>query len=329
MEKVEPARHGLTISKSCFAREALRQFRSIKMEVTDGFKTLLSRIEPTDRDIEVYESHRQSITRRLETVFSTNKVELIGSYARGSSIRATSDIDLLLILKREEVRWGEGYKTSSTVLDQVRAELLNRYPATPVGRDVHAITVGFADNQHPVDVVPGFYLKHGGAMNYPIYAIPNGQGGWMATSPQSHNKFINDSDNQSGGKLKRVARLIKFWRRCRTPSIPLNSFHVELFLAQERICVGPMSYALCMNNALAKLANRQCQPLDDPMDISGKVPAAYTEDKRRRAQEAIYASAKRAYNALQAEGSGNVGEALRLWDLVFNGNFPKNVRAAA
>src|ERR1700694_831373 len=132
------------------------------MTVADGLKTLLLRIEPTDRDLQVYESHRQSITRRLETVFATNKVELIGSYSRGSCIRSTSDIDLLLRLKREEVRWGEGYKSSSTILDHVRNELVNRYPATPVVRDVHAVVVRFADNQHPVDVIPGFYLQQGG-----------------------------------------------------------------------------------------------------------------------------------------------------------------------
>jgi hypothetical protein len=241
----------------------------------------------------------------------------------------TSDIDLLLILKREEVRWGEGYKSSSTILDHVRNELLNRYPTTPVVRDVHAVVVRFADNQHPVDVVPGFYLQHGGAMNYPIFAMPDSRGGWMRTSPQSHNKFINDADLQSGGKLKRVAKLIKFWRGCRTPRIPLNSFHVELLLAQEKVCLGPMSYALCLNNAFAKLANRQCQPLEDPIGVSGQVPAAYTEDKRRRAQEAVYGSAKRAYNALQAERSGDMREALRLWDLVFHGSFPKSASAAA
>jgi hypothetical protein len=84
-----------------------------------------------------------------------------------------------------------------------------------------------------------------------------------------------------------------------------------------------------LNNALVNLANRKCQPLDDPMDISGQVPAAYTEDKRRRAQETVYSSAKRTYNALQAENAGDAREALRLWDLVFNGNFPKSAVAAA
>src|SRR5947207_14040952 len=115
------------------------------MTVADGFKTLLSRIEPSDRDLAVYESHQHSITRRLETVFSTNKVDLIGSYSRGSGVRSTSDIDLMLKLKREEVKWGDGYKTSSTILDHVRTELLNRYPSTSLVRDVHAVVVRFSD----------------------------------------------------------------------------------------------------------------------------------------------------------------------------------------
>jgi len=299
------------------------------MTIADGFKTLLARIEPTARDSTVYDTHRQSITRRLETVFSTTKVDLIGSYSRGSGIRSISDIDLLLKLKRDEVRRGNGYKSSTTILEHVRTELLNRYPNTSVVRDVHAVVVKFADNQYPVDVVPGFYYQQGGALNYPVFAIPNGAGGWMPASPQAHNKFINDADVRSGGKLKRTAKLIKFWRHCRTPSIPLNSFHVELFLAQEKVCLPAMSYGVCFNNALAKLANRQCQPVSDPVGISGQIPAAHTEDKRRKAQEALIVSANRAYRAIQAEKNGNTGEALRVWDLVFNGYFPTNAVAAA
>lgn len=295
------------------------------MSIASAFNTLLARIEPTERDTQIYESHRQSVTRRLETVFNANKVELIGSYSRGSSIRHTSDIDLLLTLKRDEVKKGDGWKTSTTILGNVRDELLRRYAFTNVTRDVHAVVVRFADNQHPVDVVPGFYWQHGGAKNYPVFAIPDGRGGWMLTSPQTHNKYIKDADERSGGKLKRVAKLIKFWRRCRAPHVPLSSFHVELLLAHENICVGAKSYALCLNNALVGLANRECQPLEDPMGIAGSIPAAYTEDKRQKTQTAILASARRAYNALTAEGKGNVQEAARLWDLVFNGNFPKSL----
>jgi Second Messenger Oligonucleotide or Dinucleotide Synthetase domain len=292
------------------------------MTIPSAFNSLLENIEPTGRDSEVYANHQHSVTRRLETAFAANRVELIGSYSRGSSIRHTSDIDLLLVMSRDEVRRGEGWKSSTTVLGHVRDELLSRYPNTDVVRDVHAVVVRFADNQHPVDVVPGFYWQHGGAKNYPVFAIPDGKGGWMLTSPQAHNKYIREADERSGGKLKRVAKLIKFWRRCRQPHIPLSSFHVELLLAHEDICAGAKSYALCLNNTFATLANRNCQPLTDPMGIAGEIPAAYTEDKRRRVQDAVMSSAKRAFNALEAEAKGNVREAARLWDLIFNGNFP-------
>lgn len=295
------------------------------MTIAGAFNSLLANIEPTERDIEIYENHQSSVARRLETAFSANRVELIGSYSRRSSIRHTSDIDLLLVMSRDEVRWGEGWKSSTTVLSHVRDELLRRYPNTNVVRDVHAVVVRFADNQHPVDVVPGFYWQHGGAKNYPVFAIPDGKGGWMLTSPQAHNKYIKEADERSGGKLKRVAKLIKFWRRCRQPHIPLSSFHVELLLAHEEICAGAKSYALCLNNAFASLSNRNCQPLADPIGIAGEIPAAYTEDKRQRAQDAVTSSAKRAFNALEAETKNNVREAARLWKLIFNDNFPNAI----
>lgn len=295
------------------------------MTVAARFIKLLGRIAPSPRDNLVYRVHEQTVKRRLETAFQTNRVVRIGSYARGSSIRATSDIDLMLILKRDEVRWGDGWKTSPTVLGNVRDELLRRYPRTDVVRDVHAVVVRFADNQHPVDVVPAFYLQHGGVKNYPVYMIPDGEGWWMPTSPHAQNKFIKDADERSRGKLKRVAQLIKFWRRCREPHIPLNSFHVELLLAIENICVGPKGYAVCFRDALVTLANRKYRALQDPLGISGLIPAAYTEDKRQRSLAAVIASANHAYKALIAEGQGRIAEAIRQWDIVFNYQFPKTL----
>src|SRR5215218_1928777 len=77
------------------------------MAIANCFSSLLTKIEPRDKDIQLYERHKGSVTRRLETVFNTNRVEQIGSYSRGSAIRDTSDIDLMLILSVREVRWGK------------------------------------------------------------------------------------------------------------------------------------------------------------------------------------------------------------------------------
>ncbi|MBV9925659.1 MAG: hypothetical protein JOZ96_11630 [Acidobacteria bacterium] len=293
------------------------------MTISSCFSKLLSGIEPRDTDIRLYDSHKSSVKTRLESVFQTNRVEQIGSYSRGSAIRDTSDIDLMLILSVNEVRWGDKLKSSSTILNQVREQLQGRYYSTDVGRDGQAVVVRFADNKHPVDVVPAVYTRHGGVKNYPIYAIPNGSGGWMDTSPQAHNKFINDADDRSGGKLKRTAMLIKFWRRCRQPKIPLSSFHLELLLAVEGTCVGPKSYAVCMNDALVLLSNRQCESLVDPVGVSGGVPSANTEAKKQQLRQAVSSSADRTYKACISESRGDFNEAYRLWDLVFNGYFPR------
>lgn len=293
------------------------------MSISVHFATLIRRIEPTLRDKVIYQSHEKTVRKRLESAFRTNRVIRVGSYSRGTSIRHTSDVDLMLVLERDEVRRGSQFKSSTTVLNSVRAQLSDRYFQTDVRRDRQAVVVRFGNDQYPVDIVPAAYQRHGGNNIYPIFIIPDGAGGWLETSPLAHNKFIKDADEASGWKLKRTAKLIKFWRYCREPHIPLNSFHVELLLAHESICAGAKSYGLCFNNALAALANRECQPLEDPVGISGLIEAANTEVMRAKVQAAVLSSAQRAYNAVMAERAGNAVEALRLWEIVFNHRFTK------
>jgi Second Messenger Oligonucleotide or Dinucleotide Synthetase domain len=301
---------------------------SASLSIGLAFGVLLRRIEPRPGDTEVYLSHEKTVKRRLETVFQSNRLIRIGSYSRESAIRYTSDVDLMLVLKRDEARWGGRMMSSTTVLNRVRNQLSARYWQTDVGRDGQAIVVRFRGNQYPVDVVPAVYSHHGNitnfdgsVKNYPIFLIPDGDGDWLETSPLAHNKYIRDANAASGGKLKRTAKLIKYWRRCRQPHIPLNSFYTELLLAKEDICVGAKSYALCLNNSLAELANRACRQLQDPLGISGLIKAAYTDRMQEQSADAALASAQRAYNAVMAERAGDLREAVRLWEIVFNHKF--------
>jgi hypothetical protein len=292
------------------------------LTISGQFNKLLSRITPNLRDLQTYGRHELTVKQRLKTVFAANSVVRIGSYSRGSSIRSFSDIDLMLILERHEVRRGQQWKTSTTILNRVRNELLLRYPYTEIVRDTQAVVVRFGANQHPIEVVPAFYLEHGGARNYPIFAIPNGDGWWTRTSPQIHKKFIEDANTQSGGKLRNVARLIRCWMQCWQAPIPLSGFYVEVLLARDGICNGAKSYARCVNDVLATLANSECDRIADPMEVAEFIDAAGSQEKRRRAQVATLSSAKRAYKALTAELRGDIEESSRLWNLVFNGRFP-------
>ena len=188
---------------------------------------------------------------------------------------------------------------------------------TLVVRDGKAIVAKFADGQHPVDIVPAWYVNSEAPDNYPVFAIPDGNGEWLATSPQAHNKYINDGDSASAGKLKYVAKLIKYWARNRLFPLPLTSFHVELLLAESRTSSGPVSYAECLTRAFELLASRNCRALQDPIGISGFVKAADTEPKRELVQRAVRLAADRAWRALAAEDKGKYFEAIRLWRLIF------------
>ena len=221
----------------------------------------------------------------------------------------------MLKLRAGERRWGDYRKSSSTVLNKVRLQLQGRFTSTAIGRDRQAVVISFAGG-HRVDVVPAFYGGQG-PHGYPIYQIPDGGGGWMDTSPQAHNSYIKRENARSLGKLKNVAKLIKFWRTRRKTHVPLNSFYLELLLAEEGVCLGAKSYERCLHEAFALLAGRRCRALRDPLGISDPVPATNTDAKRRSVQKAVELAAGQCYRALAAEDKGREAEASRLWHLVF------------
>lgn len=295
------------------------------MSVSDRFSTLLSWTNLTDAQVNQYNSHIATVKTRLKTVFGATNVPIIGSHSRESATAQSSDVDLLLTLPVDAVKWGSGWKLSTTVLDEVRAQLEDRYTQTEVQRDGQAVRINFGNGEYPIDVVPGVYA---GALpdhsNYPSYYIADGTGQWMKTAPQAHNKYITAADVKSGGKLKNVAKLLKYWRHRRTPAIPLNSFHIELLLAQEQICEVGKSYAKCVADALKLLYNRDCRALQDPLGISGLVPAGNTNPKVQRIIASAGDSADHAQRALNADGWGSYSEAYSQWDMVFNGGFPKS-----
>jgi hypothetical protein len=288
------------------------------MSVPEFFSNLLVKVEPKANEAQILASHRASVSRRLETVFATNRVEPIGSQTRDTAITRTSDLDLMLILARAEVKWGDAYKSSTTVLGNVRDQLRLRYIGTLIVRDGQAVVARFADGQHPVDVVPAWYIDSTGPDRYPVFAIPDGAGDWLRTSPQAHNRYINSADETSRGKLKRVAKLIKSWANHRPFPLPLRSFHVELLLAQSEMCNGAVSYAHCVTSIFELLAYRNCRALQDPIGISGLIKAADTEPKRQILHRSMVLAAARARKAILAEDKDKTLEAIRIWRLVFN-----------
>lgn len=290
------------------------------MSVPHSFQRLLTRIAPTPGEGGRARGHAETIRARLAASFFLKKFMIAGSISRGTFIHNSSDIDLFAVLSRDDARRGESYVSSKTLLEKFRLELEDRYPACVVYKDVHAIVVEYSDGCR-VDVVPAVFFEWG-SQNTPVYWMPDGRDWWMATSPPAHNAYIKRADERSIGKLKRTAKLLKYWKECRQPQVPISSFHIEMLLAATRTCEGIKGYAQCVTEAFQMLADRQCRDFQDPLKIAGYIGATRSASEQERAFRSVLHSREHAKLALDAEACRNSAEAKRQWNIVFNGMFP-------
>jgi predicted nucleotidyltransferase len=290
------------------------------MTINESFFELIRRVQPLDTELQAARQHLAAIRTRLETEFDVSKCFTIGSFARDTSIHGFSDTDLMAVFRKTVFTWGDSLINSDTALEKVRQALAERYPNSDVYKDGIAIAVSFSDGQH-VDVVPGVF----GSMyqeKWPVYLIPDNVGGWMQTCPSLYDAYLAGANKESGSKLIYVAQLMKFWRECREPRIPLSSFHIEMVLAYEEVCKGVKSYADCILEILRSVARRECRAMRDPYGIAGNIPAVKTASQRERALASVTNSRNHAESAVNADGRGDIQEARRQWDIVFNGSFP-------
>lgn len=289
------------------------QRTATRLRIAQRFQTLLSRIEPLPTEVAGAYKHAASVKARLAKSFALKKFVVIGSHSRGTAIRASSDVDFFAVVSRDDVRWGDVYVRSSTTLDRVRQDLSNRFWRTETARDGQAIMLNFGSGS-AVDVVPAFFWEMGS--KHPIYQMPDGAGRWMPTNPEVHGAYLRRANLASGGKLRRTVQLLKFWRECREPRIPLSSFHMEIALASEQVCTGAKTYAQCLALAWQVLADRACRSIRDPLQIAGLIPSAKTPAQQEQVLRSVLFARDHAVAALNAEDDGDYQEALRQWNII-------------
>jgi len=299
---------------------------SDKVSVSSSFQTLIARIQPLDSEYRQLDSHSGTIKSRLLKQFDVKAFSMIGSHKKGTAIRRTSDVDFIVIFSRDDVRWGGQYIDSRTLINKVRMWLSGLFQQTTIRRDQQALVLNYSGGNFAVDVVPGFFegMDTNGQVKYPVYSIPDGKGSWLQTSPEMHTRYINQENERSTYQLTRAIQLIKYWKFTRESQIPLSSFHLELLLSSESVCVGVKSYAQCLADAFDILAQRQCRPLRDPIGISGLIQSTNTELQRLDLYRSVCLARDRAFRAIEAEEKGNIIQAKRIWGVIFHNRFPIN-----
>jgi len=284
-----------------------------------NYGRLVRGIQPKSGELKSAISNVGSTKKRLEKSFSLKKFQRIGSHARSSAISSFSDLDFLAVLARNEAKWGGSFVQSDTVIRKISQDLNDRFTKTTVRKDMQAVVIQFGGGQKSMDVVPGFF--HEMKNKRPVYFIPDGYGGWMETSPEAHNAFINKENMRSGEKLKKVGQLIRYWKFSRASSIPISSFFIDLLLAESGICIGAKSYPMMMHEFFKLMYDRKCRGLNDPVGLAGVVDAVKTQPQINALYSHIENSLDHAVKAVNAEHNKQFREANRQWNIVFNHNF--------
>lgn len=284
-----------------------------------NFGRLLGKIKPTEGELAKARSFTTSCKTRLAKSFNLKKFQRIGSHARQTAIKLRSDLDYLAVLARNEAKWGDRIVNSNTFINKVSQDLNSRYVQTVVRKDQQAVVINFGSGQNSMDVVPAFFK--GFQDKKPVYFIPDGNGGWLETSPEAHNAYIRKENLRSGEKLKKVGQLIRYWKYTRSTPIPLSSFYVDLLLASSGICTGVKSYPYIMYEFFKLMSERECRGLRDPLGIAGVVYAVQTTNQAKTLVSSVENSLDHARRAIIAENNKDFIEANRQWNIVFNQGF--------
>lgn len=286
-------------------------------EIRLRFQRLVDLLEPTQGERDKYASHQHTVTRRLETYLEATVLP-VGSHARNTYLRKSSDLDLFAVLPPGSALWGGNRKTSTTILNNVRVELEARFRDTEIGKSGPSVLVNFGQGSYAVDVVPAIRVS---AQMNGLYEIPASEGGWLRTNPVAHNKYLMEQNEASTGKLRKISMLVKYWARCRK-SLSLHSFTSEIILADSGVCKGVKSYGELLHGAFSRLLEYADCSYPDPLRISDSLCLASTESKVKKLREVLQTSLERLDAALKAERAGRINEALGHYQVIFNRNFP-------
>lgn len=283
--------------------------------VNDGFRDFHSRLTPSTGETAAAKSHRASIEACLKRNFDMLRFFRSGSFGSGTSIRGYSDVDYCASIPTSRLKQNSAY-----TLSEVREVLVARFPNTGVHVDSPAVVVPFgSDASETTEVIPADFIFKNDEGHH-IYDIANGSGGWMRTSPEAHNSYVNSVDSQRSGKVKPLIRFIKAWKYYR--NVPISSFYLEMRVAKYALGETTILYDWDVHRILNLLWDTRLAPIQDPIGVSGYIYPCTSDAKKSDSLSKLSTALNRAANARKEAQNNNILMAFVWWDLLYDGNFP-------
>ncbi|MHA6795819.1 SMODS domain-containing nucleotidyltransferase [Pseudonocardia bannensis] len=263
---------------------------------------LLAFYTPSSTYFDSARQHRSAIEKRLDLKLGVREMFETGSLRHGTGVAYWSDADYLVSLKGER-------PTSTTALNNVKAELADRFKSTVVKIRRPAVVCDFADGKETVEVVPAFAADSG-------YWIPDPTGGWMKTHPKDHNSYVNDVNKKHAGGAKKLARLAKVWKYRRR--VPVSSCYLEMRAAKYADGETSWHLPIELHRYLARLQDIQLAAMNDPTGLGSRFTAYSSDSKRDDALSKLATAVTRARRAKEFDLDGESAKAIEQYKLLFD-----------
>lgn len=182
------------------------------MSLETDFEIFIGNLEPTN--ISEMEITVGEIAKKLNKNYynldsdKTSHMYIVGSVGRETAIKGVSDLDILFDLPVEVFKRFDAYKEKkqSSLLQEVKNVLKERYPNTDISGDGQVVVIKF--NKYTVELVPGF-KQSDDRFKYPD---TNNGGSWKYTDPlpeiSESKKTAEDTDNN----FKYIANMLRAWK---------------------------------------------------------------------------------------------------------------------
>ena len=284
--------------------------------IDQGFRDFLQTLTPTAGESTAAKNHRASIETCLKSNFNMPRFFRTGSFGNGTSISGYSDVDYFAEIPTSKLK-----KNSTNTLREVRDALDKRFPNTGVRVSCPAVLVPFGtDAKESTEVTPADYIEDTEEDGYKVYEIPDCSASWMRSSPDAHNAYVREVNEDLNNKVKPLIRFIKAWKYYR--NVPISSFYLELRIAKYAEGESSIVYDIDVKGVFSHLDSIDLARMQDPMEISGYISPCSTQAQLDDAKSKLATALTRAQKARDAEVRGDTKEAFDWWDLLYDGNFP-------
>lgn len=287
--------------------------------VNSKFKFFLSKINPTTSELEKSDVRVSRIVNRIKSDFDTRRVFIAGSHWKKTAVKWYSDIDIFVVMAKEEAKkWAPDFN-SFTLMKRLRNSVHGTFPNNLVRVDRQAVVARFNQGDYLIDAVPAIFESFDKQRKAPIYLIPSGNGKWIRTCPDHQKSVLEENHRTSGNKLKSLVRAMKWWASCREVTASLSSLYIENLIMACQISLD-QTYLESMTEIFGILKKHKLPAIKDPIGLSGYFQPLKRTSQLDAALVTVEACYNRARKALEYESKGNDRNADALWKSIFNGN---------